>query len=188
MRLDPRDIAFSEVTRTPESKTQGFSFLLDAEPTKYDRNHRTSIVINKPYDVFTKNERWLLDDGFYIRKAIVDYHGDYLDMASNEALHRYMMFTYLMSERDVVRISAIARIDQYRRWAVGDEGERYPTDVSLEALLTLACDGATAWAIRRYDEHTAYRVTNKHGETVAVSPTSERYQLWWSGLTASDKE
>jgi hypothetical protein len=137
--------------------------------------------MDKPVDMYINGVRWLLDSGFFVRRDLiggVSVRGGFQNETTNDATDRLMMFRYLSSEKDIVAIAEVVRLDQYRRWAIAEDGERFPSDASLEALLRLVGDGAVAYAIRRYDGNIAYKVMDAWGVLAAISPWSQRWQDW----------
>jgi len=154
--------------------------------TKYDRDHGTTIVMERPVDIRIRNMRWLLADGFFIHHDLlggVSVRDGFQDDTSNDASTRLMMFNYLSSEPRVVRIKEVVQFDQQRRWAVGMNSVRYPSDISLEALLSLVGEGAVAYAISREDSYIAYRVNDEKGGIAAISTWTRAWQDWWEQRT-----
>ena len=176
MRLDEYEI---EPPR-PRTVLQPERLSPRANPTKYDRQNGTTIVLERPVDMRIHGVRWLLGDGFYVRHDLRDgarVRGYCLDEATNEATERWYIHRYLSTEPNVIAVKEVLQLDQYRRWATS-ENERYLTDVSLEALLSLVGAGAVAYVINRYDGYFAYKVIDAQGELAAISPWSQRWQDW----------
>jgi len=177
MRLDEYEI---ETPKRKAVQLERLSPCLTA--TKYDQNNRPTIILDRPVDMTIKGVRWLLSDAFCVHQNLknnVEIRGCCRDETSSEANTRSMMLNYLVTEPNVVQIKEIIYHDQHRRWAVGTNGVRYPTDISIEALLSLAGHGAVAHAIVRYDTYTAYRVSDAHGIITCVSPFSEYWLSWF---------
>ena len=160
-------------------------------PTTYDTDNQTSIVVDEPLDISKSGVPWLLGSGFYLRRDVAvgaDVSGRHLDPTSSEATNRRMSFGYLMDETDIIPIVEIARLDRNRRWAVDAAGKKYPTDISIEALLSLVGNGSSAFAIRRYDGYIAYGVVDADGNLAAISPWSAVWQEWWTSLERSSRD
>ena len=159
-------------------------------PTTYDTGNQTAIVVDEPLDTSKSGVPWLLGSGFYLRRDVAnraEVSGRHLDPTTGEATNRRMSFRYLMEETDIIPIVEIARLDRNRRWAVDAEGNHYPTDISIEALLSLVGDGSSVFAIRRYDGNFAYGVVDKDGNLAAISPWSVVWQEWWLSLDWSSR-
>jgi len=159
-------------------------------PTTYDTNNQTAIVVGEPLDITESGVCWLLGSGYFLRRDVAagaDVSGRHLDPTSSEATNRRMSCAYLMAETDIIPIVEIARLDRNRRWAVDADGNKYPTDISIEALLSLVGDGSSVFAIRRYDGYFAYGVVDKNGNLAAISPWSAVWQKWWTSLGWSSR-
>src|SRR5665647_1028481 len=93
-------------------------------PTKYDRHNDTTIVLERPVDMRIRGVRWLLDSGFFVRHDFangVEVNGYCLDETTSEATDRGFMFSYLVSEKDIVPIAEVVYQDRYRRRAIGED-------------------------------------------------------------------
>jgi len=159
-------------------------------PTTYDTDNQTAIVVDEPLDITRSGIPWLLGSGFFFRRDVAtgaEVSGRHLDPTSSEATNRRMSFRYLMAETDIIPIVEIVRLDMHRRWAVDAEGNKYPTDISIEALLSLAGDKSSAFAIRRYDGYFAYGVVDMDGNLAAISPWSAVWEGWWTSLDWSSR-
>lgn len=152
------------------------------DPTNYDRNHGITIVLDTPVDMRIGNVRWLLGEGFHIRHNLrngIDVRGWCQDETTNEATDRWYIHRYLSSEPNVIPISEVVCQDRHRRFAIGTNGVEHPSDVSLEALLSLVGEGAVAYAIKRYGGYFAYRLIDEQGELAAISPWTRCWQDWY---------
>jgi len=178
------------MTEEPTTVAIHHRVVIGLSPTTYDTDNQTDIVVDEPLDASKSGVPWLLGSGFFLRRDVAtraEVSGRHLDPTTGEATNRRMSFRYLMEETDIIPIVEIARLDRNRRWAVDAEGNHYPTDISIEALLSLVGDGSSVFAIRRYDGNFAYGVVDKDGNLAAISPWSVVWQEWWLSLDWSSR-
>lgn len=149
------------------------------KPTIYESDADTKAVISQPYKARLDGVRWLLDRGYAVRSDLFEFHGPYLCGTSAEAANRYYLYRHLLWARDVIRVAQIVLIDHHRRNAVCDDGRHYPSDITLECLLSLAGEGSVAYAIVDDDGHASYRIHDRDGAVAAMSPWTPVYQDWF---------
>jgi len=179
------------MTEEPTTVAIHHRVVIGLVPTTYDTDNQTDIVVDEPVDTTRSGIPWLLGSAFFLRRDVAaraDVSGRHLDPTSSEATNRRMSFRYLMEETDIIPIVEIARLDRNRRWAVDAAGKKYPTDISIEALLSLVGNGSSAFAIRRYDGYIAYGVVDADGNLAAISPWSAVWQEWWTSLERSSRD
>jgi len=180
----------NDITEEPTTVAIHHRVVTGLSPTTYDTDNQTDIVVDEPLDFSKSGIPWLLGSGFFLRRDVAvgaDVSGRHLDPTSSEATNRRMSCGYLMAETDIIPIVEIARLDMNRRWAVDAKGNKYPTDISIEALLSLVGDKSSAFAIRRYDGFLAYGVVDAGGNLAAISPWSAVWQEWWTSLDWSSR-
>ena len=178
------------MTEGPTTVAIHHRVVIGLAPTTYDTNNQTGIVVDEPLDITRSGVSWLLGSGFFLRRDVAtraEVSVRHLDPTSSEATNRRMSLGYLMEETDIIPIVEIARLDRNRRWAVDAEGKRYPTDISIEALLSLVGNGSSVFAIRRYDGYFAYGVVDMERNLAAISPWSAVWQEWWTSLDRSPR-
>lgn len=149
------------------------------EPTVYEPDPDTNVVISNPYKVRLGGVWWLLDSGYAIRADLFEFDGRYLDETTSAATNRYYLYRYLSWAEEAIRVAELVRVDHLRRTAVCEDGRGYPSDITLECLLSLAGEGSVAYAIPDEDGHAHYRVHQPTGAIAAMSPWTPKYQAWF---------
>lgn len=149
------------------------------EPTIYDSDPDTKVVISNPYKVRLHGVWWLLDRGYAVRADLFEFDGQYLDGNTSEAANRYYLYRHLSWANEAIRVAQLVRVDHHRRTAVCDNGEGYPSDLTLECLLSLAGEGSVAYAVLDENGHAHYRIHQRTGDVAALSPWTPTYQAWF---------